>query len=99
MPHTRRDARHTKKENMGTEENKKERLATKTEEREESILKRLIINAHVITHISIYASTPTLILGNWVSMSDIPYTSLPSYLPIHQKEVTGYKRKENICFP
>lgn len=97
MPHTRKDTKHTKKENIGTEEKDEERLGTKPEEREESILTILIINALAVAHISISASTPTPSPGNWILITVVAttYTVSLSDSPTKRKEVT----KDKIFFP
>lgn len=51
---------------MGTEEKNEERFGTKTEEREESLLMSIIMNAHVIAHISISASTLIPCPDTWI---------------------------------
>ena len=93
MSQTRKDAKHTKKENISTEEKNVERLGNKAEKREESILMSIIIYAHVIAHLSITSWTPILILGNWISVK-VSGHSIHIILQFtsQQKEVTKSKR-------
>ena len=94
MSQTRKDAKHTKKENISTEEKNVERLGNKAEKREESILMSIIIYAHVIAHLSITSWTPILILGNGISVKVSGHSIHIIILQFtsQQKEVTKSKR-------
>lgn len=63
MSHTRKDAKYIE---LGTEAKNEEKFGTKTEERDESLLMSITINAHAIAHINTSASILTPYPGSWI---------------------------------